>query len=81
MLGTCLGSPEAVEVRRGHEKGDGHCAGAGGSGADGEADQEGGGGDEEWLMAGRTKRKKAVTRGTTSVQARACTQNPAPGKP
>lgn len=29
---------------------------------------EGGGDDEEWLMAGRSKKKKAVTRGTTSIQ-------------
>ena len=40
-----------------------------GSGSAGAA-AEGGNGDEEWLMAGRSKKKKAVTRGSTSLQAR-----------
>lgn len=30
---------------------------------------EAAGDEEEWLMAGRSKKKKAVTRGTTSIQA------------
>lgn len=39
--------------------------------ADEEAEgAEGGDDNEEWLTAGRSKKKKAVTRGTTSIQAR-----------